>query len=78
MELLKEFKEPACVAVKHANPCGVALGKDIYDAYIKAYEGDPISIFGGIVVVNGEVDAKTATEMVKIFLEIIIAPKLYR
>ncbi|MDD4378247.1 MAG: bifunctional phosphoribosylaminoimidazolecarboxamide formyltransferase/IMP cyclohydrolase [Eubacteriales bacterium] len=74
LELLKEFKEPACVAVKHANPCGVALGKDIYDAYIKAYEGDPISIFGGIVVVNGEVDAKTATEMVKIFLEIIIAP----
>ncbi len=74
LELLKEFKETACVAVKHANPCGVAIGKDIYDAYIKAYKGDPVSIFGGIVAVNEEIDEKTAAEMVKIFLEIIIAP----
>lgn len=75
LELLKEFNEPACVAVKHANPCGVGLADNIYDAYIKAYKGDPVSIFGGIVAVNGEVDAKTAEEMAKIFLEIVIAPK---
>ncbi len=74
LELLKEFTEPACVAVKHANPCGVALGKDIYEAYIKAYEGDPVSIFGGIVAVNRIVEAKAAVEMSKIFLEIVIAP----
>ncbi len=74
LELLKEFAEPACVAVKHANPCGVALGKDIYEAYIKAYEGDPVSIFGGIVAVNRKVEAKAAAEMSKIFLEIVIAP----
>lgn len=74
LELLKEFNEPACIAVKHANPCGVGVGKDIYDAYMKAYEGDPVSIFGGIVAVNGEVDEKTAAELAKIFLEIVIAP----
>ncbi len=74
LELLKEFEEPACVAVKHANPCGVGLGTDIYDAYIKAYEGDPVSIFGGIVAVNRTVDDRAAAEMAKIFLEIIIAP----
>ncbi len=74
LDLLKEFKETACVAVKHANPCGVALGKNVYEAYKKAYEGDPVSIFGGIVAVNEEVDARTAAEMAKIFLEIIIAP----
>lgn len=74
LELLKEFSEPACIAVKHANPCGVGIGTDIYEAYMKAYEGDPISIFGGIVAVNREVDEKTAEELAKIFLEIVIAP----
>ncbi|NLN49096.1 MAG: bifunctional phosphoribosylaminoimidazolecarboxamide formyltransferase/IMP cyclohydrolase [Clostridiales bacterium] len=74
LELLKEFDEPACVAVKHANPCGVALGADSYDAYIKAYEGDPVSIFGGIVAVNRIVDDRAAALMAEIFLEIIIAP----
>jgi phosphoribosylaminoimidazolecarboxamide formyltransferase/IMP cyclohydrolase len=72
--LLKEFDEPAAVAVKHTNPCGVGIGKDIYEAYINAYQSDPVSIFGGIVALNREVDAKTAEELAKIFLEIIIAP----
>ena len=75
LDLLKEFpNKPAVVAVKHANPCGVALGKNICDAYKKAYACDPVSIFGGIVACNREVDEDTANEMVKIFLEIIIAP----
>ncbi|MDP4093638.1 MAG: bifunctional phosphoribosylaminoimidazolecarboxamide formyltransferase/IMP cyclohydrolase [Bacillota bacterium] len=74
LELLKEFDEPTVVAVKHANPCGVASAENIYDAYIKTYEADPVSIFGGIVAANREIDAKTAKEIVKIFLEIIIAP----
>lgn len=74
LELLKEFTEPTVVACKHANPCGVASADNLYDAYVRAYEADPVSIFGGIVAVNREVDAKTAEEMAKIFLEIIIAP----
>ncbi len=71
---LKEFGEPAAVALKHANPCGVGIGSSIYEAYMKAYEGDPVSIFGGIVALNREVDEKTALELSKIFLEIVIAP----
>ena len=76
LDLLKEFPTdtPVAVAVKHANPCGVGRGQDIYEAYINAYEADPVSIFGGIVALNREVDAKTAAELSKIFLEIIIAP----
>ncbi len=74
LEALKEFDEPAVVAVKHANPCGVGVGNDIYEAYTKAYEADPVSIFGGIVALNREVDDKTASEISKIFLEIVIAP----
>ncbi|MCI8436037.1 MAG: bifunctional phosphoribosylaminoimidazolecarboxamide formyltransferase/IMP cyclohydrolase [Clostridia bacterium] len=74
LELLKEFDEPAAVAVKHANPCGVGLGKTISEAYKAAYDCDPMSIFGGIVALNREVDAATAEQMSKIFLEIIIAP----
>lgn len=74
LNALKEFEQPAAVAVKHANPCGVALGEDIYDAYIKAYNSDPVSIFGGIVALNREVDERTAEELRKIFLEIVIAP----
>ncbi|MEQ8153420.1 MAG: bifunctional phosphoribosylaminoimidazolecarboxamide formyltransferase/IMP cyclohydrolase [Clostridiaceae bacterium] len=69
-----EFEETACCALKHNTPCGVALGEDVYDAYAKAYECDPISIFGGIVAVNKKLDKKTAEEMVKIFLEIVAAP----
>jgi len=74
LELLKEFDEPTVVAVKHANPCGVASAESIYEAYIKAYEADPVSIFGGIIAANREIDAKTAEEINKIFVEIVIAP----
>ncbi|MDR1565243.1 MAG: bifunctional phosphoribosylaminoimidazolecarboxamide formyltransferase/IMP cyclohydrolase [Oscillospiraceae bacterium] len=76
LDLLKEFgtEKPAAVAVKHANPCGAGLGKDIYEAYINAYNADPVSIFGGIVALNRTVDKATAEELAKIFLEIIIAP----
>ena len=69
-----EFEEPACCGVKHSTPCGAAIGKDIHEAYVKAYECDPVSIFGGIVALNKEVDKATAEELVKIFLEIVIAP----
>lgn len=71
---LKEFEEPAVVAVKHANPCGVGCGENIYEAYMKAYECDPTSIFGGIVAANREIDKATAEEISKIFIEIVIAP----
>mgnify|MGYP001107960451 CR=1 FL=1 len=74
LDLLKEFDEPTVVAVKHANPCGVASADNICDAYLKAYESDPVSIFGGIVAANREIDEKTAEEISKIFLEIVIAP----
>lgn len=70
-----EFDEPACCALKHNTPCGVAIGSDSYEAYMKAYEVDPTSIFGGIVAFNRKVDKKTAEEMVKIFLEVIAAPE---
>lgn len=74
IELLKEFTRPTAVAIKHANPCGVASADNIYDAYIAAYKADPVSIFGGIVAFNGTVSEDTAKELVKIFLEIVIAP----
>lgn len=71
---VNEFEEPTCCALKHNTPCGVATGKDIYEAYMKAYEVDKTSIFGGIVAFNRNVDKDTAREMNKIFLEVIIAP----
>lgn len=74
LELLKEFDEPTVVAVKHANPCGVASAETIYEAYVKTYESDPVSIFGGIISANREIDKKTAEEINKIFVEIVIAP----
>lgn len=74
LDLLKEFSQPAVIAAKHANPCGVGTSDTIYDAYMKAYKADPVSIFGGIVVANRKIDKKTAQEMNKIFLEIVIAP----
>lgn len=70
-----EFEDPSCCALKHNTPCGVAIGTDAYEAYMKAYEVDPTSIFGGIVAFNRKVDKKTAEEMVKIFLEVIAAPE---
>lgn len=74
LELLKEYVEPTVVAVKHTNACGVGSGYDIYDAYLKAYACDPTSIFGGIVAANRSIDKRTAEELNKIFLEIVIAP----
>ncbi len=76
LDTLKEFgdERPAAVAVKHANPCGVGVGSTLHEAYMKAYDSDPVSIFGGIVALNRKVDLATAQELAKIFLEIVIAP----
>ncbi|SDI58096.1 phosphoribosylaminoimidazolecarboxamide formyltransferase / IMP cyclohydrolase [Planococcus glaciei] len=74
LQIIKEFKMPAAVAVKHMNPCGVGTGETISAAFAKAYEADSTSIFGGIVALNREVDAETAKQLAGIFLEIIIAP----
>lgn len=74
IEIVKEFDEPAVVAVKHNTPCGVGISTDIHSAYQKAYEADPKSIFGGIVAANREIDAETAKQMNSIFLEIVVAP----
>ncbi len=73
-KVVSEFEEITCCAVKHSTPCGVAIGENVLDAYEKAYECDPMSIFGGIIAFNREVDGKTAVELNKIFLEIVIAP----
>lgn len=69
-----EFEETTCCALKHNTPCGVAVSSNVYDAYIKAYSCDPVSIFGGIVAFNKRVDKKTAQKLIEIFLEIVIAP----
>jgi len=74
LDMVKEFDEPTVVAVKHANPCGIGSGRNILEAYLKAYECDKESIYGGIVAANREIDEETAAEMSKIFLEVIIAP----
>jgi phosphoribosylaminoimidazolecarboxamide formyltransferase/IMP cyclohydrolase len=63
----------ACVIVKHANPCGVALGANA-EAYKRALQTDPTSAFGGIIAFNVEVDAAAATELAKLFVEVLIAP----
>ncbi|MCM1351591.1 MAG: hypothetical protein NC250_02515, partial [Alistipes senegalensis] len=73
LNIVREFDEPFCVGLKHMNPCGAAIGKDVFEAWTKAYEADKVSIFGGIVAVNREIDARTAEAMKPIFLEIIIA-----
>lgn len=74
LQILREFKEPAMVAVKHKNPCGVGLGANALEAWQRAYEADPVSIFGGIVASNREIDLPTAEAMKPVFLEIILAP----
>jgi phosphoribosylaminoimidazolecarboxamide formyltransferase/IMP cyclohydrolase len=73
-ECVAEFEPPAVAIIKHANPCGVALGGSLHDAYLKAYACDPVSAFGGIVAVNRPLDGATAAEIAKIFVEVIIAP----
>ncbi|RHJ07641.1 bifunctional phosphoribosylaminoimidazolecarboxamide formyltransferase/IMP cyclohydrolase [Bacillus sonorensis] len=74
VQIVREFTEPAAVAVKHMNPCGVGTGKTIAEAFNKAYAADQTSIFGGIIALNREVDQATAEVLHQIFLEIIIAP----
>ncbi|VFP83257.1 bifunctional phosphoribosylaminoimidazolecarboxamide formyltransferase/IMP cyclohydrolase [Candidatus Erwinia haradaeae] len=75
LECAKEFDRPACVIVKHSNPCGVSLGNNILDAYQRAYRVDPISSFGGIIAFNRNLDCLTAQEVIQQqFVEVIIAP----
>lgn len=74
LEIVLEYDEPTAVAVKHMNPCGIGLDDTIAGAFKRAYDADSISIFGGIIAVNREVDRATAEKMAEIFLEIVIAP----
>lgn len=73
-QLVRAFNRPAAVAVKHQNPCGVATADSLEEAYRKAYQADPVSIFGGIVALNRTVDEKTAAMLTEIFLEVVVAP----
>lgn len=75
IEILKDFDgQPAAVGVKHMNPCGIGIGETIEEAWDKAYEADPVSIFGGIVALNAPVNMAIAEKLSKIFLEIIHCP----
>ncbi|HEY2753677.1 bifunctional phosphoribosylaminoimidazolecarboxamide formyltransferase/IMP cyclohydrolase [Phenylobacterium sp.] len=77
-ELIAEFDPaagPACAIIKHANPCGVATGKTMVEAYERALACDPTSAFGGIIALNGRLDAPTATEILKLLTEVVIAPQ---
>jgi len=77
VECVRVFNEPACVIVKHANPCGVATAVSLVDAYDRAYRTDPTSAFGGIIAFNRELDAATATAIVgRQFVEVIVAPSV--
>lgn len=73
-ECVKQFDVPACVIVKHANPCGVAVGKDAAEAYAKAFQTDPTSAFGGIIALNCPLDKAAAEQIVKQFVEVLMAP----
>ena len=75
LAIVREFDAPFCVGLKHMNPCGAAIGKDVVEAWTKAYEADKVSIFGGIVATNRPVTREVAELMKPIFLEIILAPK---
>ncbi len=74
LNIVREFDAPFCVGLKHMNPCGAAIGKDVVEAWTKAYEADKVSIFGGIVATNREINKEVAELMKPIFLEIIMAP----
>jgi phosphoribosylaminoimidazolecarboxamide formyltransferase/IMP cyclohydrolase len=77
LECVKSFSAPACVIVKHANPCGVAIGEDILSAYERAFKTDPTSAFGGIIAFNRELDGDTAASIAaRQFVEVIIAPAI--
>ena len=72
--IVREFSEPFCVGLKHTNPCGAAVGTSAAEAWSRAYEADPVSIYGGIVAFNREVDEETASLLREVFLEIVCAP----
>lgn len=74
LELVREFAQPAVAIIKHANPCGVAIGKDLVEAYARAYACDTVSAFGGVIAVNRKLDKKTAEAITQIFTEVVIAP----
>ncbi|WP_242364288.1 bifunctional phosphoribosylaminoimidazolecarboxamide formyltransferase/IMP cyclohydrolase [Limosilactobacillus antri] len=74
LRCIREFDEPTVVAMKHMNPCGIGRGETLEQAWDRAYEADPVSIFGGVIALNRPVDLATAEKMHKLFLEIIIAP----
>src|SRR5690606_3495865 len=77
LECVKQFADPACVIVKHANPCGVAEAADIAEAYDRAFATDTESAFGGIIAFNRELDGATASHIVeRQFVEVIIAPSV--
>src|SRR3989442_7941577 len=73
--LVREFDSAACCIIKHTNPCGTAIANSLRDAYLKAYSADPVSAFGSIIALNQAVDAGTATEVAKLFVEAVIAPE---
>ena len=72
--LVREFALPACVIVKHANPCGVAIGATVAEAYEKALASDPTSAYGGVVVLNREVDGPLGAKIAEQFVEVLFAP----
>jgi len=74
-ECVRQFTQPACVIVKHANPCGVALADNAFNSYVRALASDPVSSFGGIIAFNATVDEQTASEISKQFVEVVIAPE---
>ena len=74
LNIVREFDEPFCVGLKHMNPCGAAVGKDVVEAWQKAFDADKVSIFGGIVATNREITGEAAELMKPVFLEIIMAP----
>ncbi|MHA1229373.1 MAG: bifunctional phosphoribosylaminoimidazolecarboxamide formyltransferase/IMP cyclohydrolase [Candidatus Helarchaeota archaeon] len=74
LDLVKEFEEPCCAVIKHTNPCGIAIGSDLKDIYIRAREVDPMSAFGSIVAFNRKLNSDTASEIIKTFVEIVAAP----
>ena len=74
-DLAQEFEEPVVAIIKHTNPCGTAVAPTLSEAYLRALECDPVSAFGGVIGVNRTIDAATANEMAKLFLEVIAAPK---
>ncbi|MHA1270250.1 MAG: bifunctional phosphoribosylaminoimidazolecarboxamide formyltransferase/IMP cyclohydrolase [Candidatus Helarchaeota archaeon] len=74
IEIVKDFEVPCCVVIKHTNPCGIAIGTELKDIYVRAREVDPMSAFGSIVAFNRKLDVETAHEIIKTFVEVVIAP----